>query len=178
MNENRETQQTDDPAPLDFTTGDDSRRPAKFGQERRGGDADWATEAQRLNNLPAQAELLEGRCSIDGLPEGNCVHFPGPQTVSVPGYPGAYSTEGDLGEDGLPTDEAMARNREHSRPEHGAAARGARSGDQPDGSVSANPVGHPDSDDQKAAAEKRAREDARQANRDSRAHLKKDSSDR
>jgi hypothetical protein len=63
--------------PLDYTTGDDARRPAKFGQPRREDDGYRQDEAARLNNAPPVYELLDGRCSYDGLPAGNCAHFPG-----------------------------------------------------------------------------------------------------
>lgn len=75
--------------------GDPADR-AKYGFERRGDDG-LAAEAQRLNNeLPAY-ELIDGRCPVDGLPAGNCAHFPGPQQVIAPDgsvvYEGEHATE-------------------------------------------------------------------------------------
>lgn len=61
--------------------GDPADR-AKYGIERRGDEGNTAAEAQRLNNeLPQLLELIDGRCPVDGLPAGNCAHFPGPQQV-------------------------------------------------------------------------------------------------
>lgn len=57
------------------------RDPAKFGQPRREDDGARAAEAQALNNADPVHEVLDGRCSYDGLPVGNCAHFPGPQLV-------------------------------------------------------------------------------------------------
>jgi hypothetical protein len=58
---------------------------AKFGFPRDPHDADRATAAQEFNNAdPRPLELLDGRCPIDGLPAGNCVHFPGPQVATDP----------------------------------------------------------------------------------------------
>lgn len=94
MNDTRNS----DPVP-DFTTGDDARKPAKSGLPRGEHDADRAAEAQRVNNAGPDypLELLEGRCPLDGLPEGNCVHFPGPQLVTGPD--GQARDSGDLAAD-------------------------------------------------------------------------------
>ena len=86
----------------------------KFGFPRRADDGFRAEQAARLNNEPRVDELIDGRCSYDGLPEGNCAHFPGVQAVIVPGYEGTYSSD-ELGEDGIPTEAARARwHQEHS----------------------------------------------------------------
>ncbi len=67
--------------------------------------------AQELNNADPVYELIDGRCSYDGLPEGNCAHFPGEQAVVAPD--GTAYVEGSvkLDENGIPV---------HARPEHGA----------------------------------------------------------
>lgn len=66
---------------VSYADGDDPRKPAKFGRPRSGNDADAAYAAQVLNNADPVYEVVDGRCSFDGLPAGNCAHFPGEQLV-------------------------------------------------------------------------------------------------
>lgn len=106
MNETRENRGTDRTA-----TGHAGQDSAKFGFERRGGEGDWAQQAQLENNTPVVPELLEGRCSIDGLPAGNCVHFPGPQLVTDPVTGEAVYEEGYGA-----TEEKAAREKRGTQP--------------------------------------------------------------
>lgn len=107
-NQNQDREQRGGESRLDFTTGDDARNPAKFGQPRRETDGNAAYEAQVLNNADPgdlePLELLDGRCPVDGLPAGNCAHFPGDQVVLNPDgtswYEGKGFPPGTFQEDG------------------------------------------------------------------------------
>jgi hypothetical protein len=136
--------------PLNFTTGDDVRRPAKFGFPRREDDGNAAYDAQRRNNAdPADPEflglleLVDGRCPLDGLPEGNCAHFPGPQLV--------------LGPDGRQYDSRDTAWDERGNQVVREGALRDREGTRPDGSRSVSPIGNPDKDDQETSAEQATR---------------------
>lgn len=89
---------------VSYTDGDDPRRPAKFGRPRSGNDADAAYLAQLENNADPVYEEVNGRCSFDGLPVGNCAHFPGEQLViPAPGEdPYAVKAETPAREDRKP----------------------------------------------------------------------------
>lgn len=122
MNETRNTSNSGRTA-----TGHAGQDSAKFGFERRGGDADWAAAAQLENNTPVIPELTEGRCGVDGLPAGNCAHFPGPQVVTDP-VTGETAYEEGFGEvpaHARPEHGARAQDREHATQEKAAEKRGA-----------------------------------------------------
>jgi hypothetical protein len=122
MNEARKTPESKDRP--------DRQDRAKYGAERRGGDADWATAAQRENNTAVVPELLDGRCSIDGLPEGSCSHFPGPQQVTGPDGYTYDSADVSTDETGNMVVREGARSERHRQDRE---ARGERYASQPGG---------------------------------------------
>jgi hypothetical protein len=75
----------DNKAPVTGNPDDTVPDKAKYGLARDPGDGAAAARASELNNAePALLELADGRCPVDGLPPGNCGHFPGPHQVIAP----------------------------------------------------------------------------------------------
>lgn len=108
-------------------TGFEGQDRAKFGQPRRPEDGAAAGEASALNNGMPLVELVDGRCSYDGLPEGHCGHFPGPDVrVTVPGHGEAYLSDVSYDDE--------------------AGSYSVRA----DGSRSQDPIGNPDRNDDEA----------------------------
>ncbi len=102
-------------APVTGNPDDTARDRAKYGLPRDGSEGAAAAEASRVNNeFPVALELAEGRCPVDGLPAGNCAHFPGPQHVVAEDGETVY-------EEGYGPQDKTARERlagERSRDEH------------------------------------------------------------
>lgn len=122
-------------------TGFEGEDRAKFGQPRRGDDAVRADEAAALNNGDLLVELVDGRCSYDGLPEGHCGHFPGDVLVTVPGHGDAplsavdYDAEADsysVREDGSASESTVSnpdRNDDEAKAENAARQKDAAAKD-------------------------------------------------